>query len=348
MTLFRRRTAVICCSIVILGSIFSPLLSNRGERRVFDRTEPPPSQAGYTEGSNSEGGQRFRDEVSNNSKSPNSVPGQNLELRSQQPVRFRVSVMRPIVPVKINDQGPFWFVLDTGANGISISPSLSKRLGIPEGNQGWSQTAGAQAYPFRYGAVKSIQFGGARVSDSWVAIHEMTQNADYDGVLGMGFLRNFMFSIDFRAQQIDIPSESGPSKNGIDRARAISFRFDSATNKTPVIEVRVNGRGPYVFLVDTGASTTVLSPKVARDIGIRTTSLADAKLAGGITVAVPVGTVDVLEFGPELRVKDVAVGVLDMPNGAGYVGVLGAPILSEFRMTIDALQFKITFESPKE
>ena len=41
----------------------------------------------------------------------------------------------------------------------------------------------------------------------------------------------------------------------------------------PYVELKVNGRGPYRFLVDTGAATTAVSPRVAREAQVRATPM---------------------------------------------------------------------------
>ena len=36
----------------------------------------------------------------------------------------------------------------------------------------------------------------------------------------------------------------------------------------PTVEVKVNGQGPYLFVLDTGAGTNVLDPKLAKELGL--------------------------------------------------------------------------------
>src|SRR4029453_4901838 len=46
-------------------------------------------------------------------------------------------------------------------------------------------------------------------------------------------------------------------------------------------DVKINGKGPYNFVVDTGASQTALSQKLARDLGLKVTTTTVMHGVGG-------------------------------------------------------------------
>jgi Aspartyl protease len=84
-----------------------------------------------------------------------------------------------------------------------------------------------------------------------------------------------------------------------------------------VVPVHVNGRGPYLFVVDTGATTTTLDDTVATQLGIRATGGMEIVTSAG-TYPAPVGALE------ELRHDDARV-----------LGIVGQDILRRFTTTID-------------
>ena len=96
-----------------------------------------------------------------------------------------------------------------------------------------------------------------------------------------------------------------------------------------------------LFLVDTGANRTVLSPTLARRLGLDVPGDAqrqDVTVAGGQKLSVPFVPVRRVAVGAA-RVPDLLVGVYDMfPNSPVIDGVLGTDFLGRFRVTFDPTQ----------
>ncbi len=66
--------------------------------------------------------------------------------------------------------------------------------------------------------------------------------------------------------------------------------MDSAIERALVcIEAKLNGRGPYRLILDTGATETVLTPATAKALGLHT---------AGIGPRQAVGTLDSMQFTP--------------------------------------------------
>jgi predicted aspartyl protease len=64
------------------------------------------------------------------------------------------------------------------------------------------------------------------------------------------------------------------------RAADVNFDFVSNTSLI-VVPVTINGRGPYRFLLDTGASTTILSTAIADRLNLPNRRRATLRSAGG-------------------------------------------------------------------
>src|ERR1700756_3151544 len=74
------------------------------------------------------------------------------------------------------------------------------------------------------------------------------------------------------------------------------INFSLLQNSLVVIPVFINGRGPYKFVLDTGATTSILSVEVAVRLNIRTVRNQRLITAGGLAVAT-IGSVDVVQIG---------------------------------------------------
>lgn len=48
----------------------------------------------------------------------------------------------------------------------------------------------------------------------------------------------------------------------------------------PCVELKINGQGPYLFIVDTGAGGMVVTPRIAREAQVRNTTQ-KIKVSGG-------------------------------------------------------------------
>lgn len=101
----------------------------------------------------------------------------------------------------------------------------------------------------------------------------------------------------------------------------------------------VNGRGPHMFVLDTGVSATVLSPALAAALRIETAG-AEAMIGAGGILEATVGRVGTLAVGGT-ALQDVSVVVADFLSELGRVagepieGILGYNFLRHFRVTLD-------------
>jgi len=105
-----------------------------------------------------------------------------------------------------------------------------------------------------------------------------------------------------------------------------------------VVQTQINGSRPARLILDTGASHTILSHEIARDLGLlahaQVTSVT-LKTAGGIVQA-QMTHVGAIQVG-EAEAKNVPVAVHDLPDAPpGIDGLLGLTFLQQFLVTLDA------------
>ncbi|MES1199805.1 MAG: retropepsin-like aspartic protease, partial [Pseudomonadota bacterium] len=88
-----------------------------------------------------------------------------------------------------------------------------------------------------------------------------------------------------------------------------------------VAMVFVNNQGPFRFVVDTGASRSVLSSELAEHLGLRIFGQSEVHSVTDVRLA-PLAHVASLHFGP-VALANTDLPVLDGPMLAGEQGMLG-------------------------
>ena len=111
-------------------------------------------------------------------------------------------------------------------------------------------------------------------------------------------------------------------------------------------EVTLNNRVRSYFIVDTGASFTVINSQMAKELGLsidETTPLIPIYTASQL-IFTPLVTLKSIRVG-EAEVENVDVLIHNLPSNAA--GLLGNSFLNKFRVVLDSAQGKMTLLSAK-
>jgi Aspartyl protease len=124
------------------------------------------------------------------------------------------------------------------------------------------------------------------------------------------------------------------------------------------VPVSISGTSAYVtavlndaeratLLLDTGATNTVITPTLAKKLGIAPPTDARVRIAnllGGKTLEVPFVRLRTLQVGAAV-VEDLQIGVYDIvPHLAEVTGILGTDFLRHFRTSLDPGARSLTLE----
>jgi len=122
--------------------------------------------------------------------------------------------------------------------------------------------------------------------------------------------------------------------------------FASQTRKDRVgrmlVPVMINGQGPFRLIVDTGASYSTVSPRLAEALGLLPSD-AEPFLVNGITGSARVPSIPIqhLQAG-DLHLRDVRLPVIYAPVMADADGILGAAGLKNERILAEFTRNRVT------
>lgn len=100
-----------------------------------------------------------------------------------------------------------------------------------------------------------------------------------------------------------------------------------------VAPVTVNGRGPFRFIVDTGANRSAIAERLAVELGLQPTGEGEVHNVYGVTEA-PLITVDRLQYG-DISLRGDVMPLLHGEVLAGEHGLLGVDGMAGRRLRID-------------
>jgi len=248
-----------------------------------------------------------------------------------------------LLPVRVNDRGPFDFILDTGAGTSLLSSELAKQLETKVIGSKEGQSAGGKV-SVSLAEVESLAVGETKLHDVDVGVVDLAQigktvGAKIDGDLGYNFLKHFRVTIDYRDCEIRFDDRKRVESFGRSAKMEVPIRLASPAKPLILVDVHANGRGPFQFAIDTGTSTTAIAPELAKQLGIEGSPIGPVT-TGGAPVDVRAGNIESFQLGGA-KIDNMAAVVADfftMLNaaiGAKLDGIVGYNFLRNYKVVID-------------
>ncbi|MES2987805.1 MAG: retropepsin-like aspartic protease, partial [Pseudomonadota bacterium] len=100
------------------------------------------------------------------------------------------------------------------------------------------------------------------------------------------------------------------------------------------IDVMVNGKGPYPFMIDTGGYLSLMEEGLIAELGLTRIGQIGMRGVGGSQISRLFRASDVI-FGGGVRQRDVVFAAMSGGFGAGIRGVLAAGMLTQFDSELD-------------
>jgi len=261
-------------------------------------------------------------------------------------VKFRLAGgAQPLIllPVHVNNRGPFDFILDTGAGTSLLASELAKQLEVKVIGSKEGQSAGGKV-SVSLAKVDSLAVGETKLDDVDVGIVDLGQigktiGAKIDGDLGYNFLKHFRITIDYHDCEMRFADPKRVEVFGRSAQTEIAIRLAHPAKPLILVDVHANGRGPFQFAIDTGTSTTAITPELAKELNVATSPIPPVT-SGGAHVDVTAGALESFQVGGA-KIDNLAVIVADFFSmlsqavGAKLDGIVGYNFLRDYKVVID-------------
>ncbi|GGD87508.1 hypothetical protein GCM10011515_03830 [Tsuneonella deserti] len=253
---------------------------------------------------------------------------------------------RMTVPIRIEGQGPFRFMIDTGAQATVVTRALRDKLGFASLGQATlvSMAARRQVEIVR---VNGLEFA-ARVFDAIHAPILEEQHIGADGILGLDLLQDLRVLVDFKEQTIAVDDSSAL---GGDRGYEIVVRARNKLGRLIITSAQVDGVRTAV-IIDTGAQGSMGNLALQRRLRARRGGDVTTTDVTGATITSEAGLVRTVDIG-RMRLSDLSVAFADAPAFAALglsrkpAMVLGIGDLRLFdRVAIDFAHRTVLFDLP--
>lgn len=218
---------------------------------------------------------------------------------------------RMVAPVMVNGQGPFRFIVDTGANRSVVSQTLATRLGLVIGEMGEVHSI-EDVSMAPLARLDSLNFGDLSLPAEQIPVLDGPVLAGQQGLLGVDGMFGRRLKIDFERRCIEI----GPA-GAIGSMRTwTAVRGELKFGHLVVMPGRIRSYRVNI-LIDTGSDTS-LANTALRDQLRRTmrVDLPHDAMVRAYTAGMPIA----LEYA--IAIPELNLGEMEVHNIAAYVGDL--------------------------
>jgi len=251
--------------------------------------------------------------------------------------------LMPVVEVTLNGQGPFFFMIDTGAGmQADIDVSVAQRLNLRANGRVLSgdpsgvndrEVATATIDSIRIGSNRGVEF---RDVTAVVRAHRITKDyPDVDGILGFALFTDYLLTLDYPAMQVRL---SRGVLSPANRTDILNFEIE---NRIPVIELAI-GKMRVRAHVDSGnfVAGFILPEEIVEQLQL---------LSSPITVGSARSVSNRIDL-KQVQLRDtIRVGSFDFPQPLVQFPALsdtnlGFKVLREFTVTFDQKNRRMKLE----
>ena len=229
-------------------------------------------------------------------------------LEPQPEIRFRlVRDTVIVISMMANNQGPFAFVFDTGADTTIVDPSLAGKLSLaPLRRIQQTTLAGVQTLPVSL--VATLAAGPAHANGLPVLIQDLSElrklDPQIEGIVGQDFLSHFNYLLDYRKRCVRFERDD-EIRSAIEGDR---LAMETVDHRMIVpVEMRSGGVARVRLLLDSGANSLVLMRKPSQALNLAAqANWLEATSSGHIGLRV--GTIQTLTVGSQ-EFRNISVAV---------------------------------------
>jgi predicted aspartyl protease len=251
---------------------------------------------------------------------------------------------------------PARLVLDTGAAGIVLSHPAAERVGLTRVADATVRGIGDNAKMtggFR-AIAERFRIGDVEYRDAAISVADQSFIGIEDGLIGSNVLGEFLITLDFAGGKLRLDPLPGYRPGEEFPDRTVSPQMESATRvfrfgHLLLVPARVGNASNRLFVLDTGAASTLISYELAATVSNvnHDDKTALRGLNGRVGDVYQTGNL-VLEFAGFVQ-KNLGMTAFDTWQlshrlGTEISGFLGLPVLDLFTLTIDYRDGLVKFE----
>lgn len=282
-------------------------------------------------------------------------------VRAQDAPAFATSTERRgllTVPVRINDQGPYAFAIDSAANASVIARDLAARLALADAGVVTMHTVVAEEQAPTVLAA-GLRTGALNVRDARLVVADRQAMGGLDGLLGTDLLAGLRLVLNFRRRtRVDITrprrhSERG--RNGLWLDGRAPMRGEQRFDGLLLIDAMARGVR-CKCIVDTGAGTSIINTALALRAQARPLALPDGARVSQVLSPTGSGAPGEAMMLPELQLGVLRVSRIPVLAGDFHTFaiwgladrpamLLGVDVLGLFNtVTIDLLRGELLLD----
>ena len=253
------------------------------------------------------------------------------------------------VPVTVEGEGPFRFMIDTGAQATVISRPLADRLGLTQ-RQRATLIAMSSRREVETVAISSIKLGNRETYVRTAPLLEPDNLGWFDGILGLDTLQDSRVLLDFENARIRV---GDADELGGNSGYEIVVKARDKLGQLIIADARVEGVKTAV-IIDTGAQGSVGNSVLLKRLRARHVGDGSLEDVNGVTAETPFHHVENLKMG-QMQLNNFAMAFYDAQpfRALGLENrpalVLGMNELQHFeRVAIDFRQRRVLFDLPRD
>jgi predicted aspartyl protease len=255
---------------------------------------------------------------------------------------------RMTVPVQINGQGPFRFLIDTGAQASVLSHALADQLQLTDRSTA-TLVGMASARQVQTAVLNEITFGSGTHRDALAALVEGDNIGGADGILGLDTLQDRRILLDFENQLMEV---AHPDQHNSNRGFEIVVRARAYLGQLIIARAEIDGVRTAI-IVDTGAQGSIGNAALLRRLrGGRQQEQSELTDVNGVQAVGSVRIARLLQLG-RATISNFPITFATSPTFAAMglddepAMVLGMSELRLFRrVAIDFATRRVMFDLP--
>jgi len=164
-------------------------------------------------------------------------------------------------------------------------------------------------------------------------------------------LEEARFNVPLIATTFEQPQEGSSDFRFVSGQRALGIPFELLNSNHIFLQAKVNGSGPYWFILDSGAATSIINERLANSLNLRIQAKIEGRTSGDSSF--DIGFVKGISFKlPGLDLTNQTIGTahlepLEPLVGRTIDGLLGYDFISRFVVEIDYAAKTLNLYDPK-